>query len=248
MPFTQGGHRSGVDVDLPLWGRGMGQPEQPSGTMHQGRDEIGADVLTGNRLPGQIGSGEHHRNPRPGCDAGSVELGRHASGAHRGSSPVGLHLQVSRVGDQGDAFGPRRRRWRCVEAVDVGEQDECLGAYQFGDQRRQTVVVAEPDLAGGHRVVLVDDGHHPQRQQSGECGRGVAVAAGPHEVVHGEQHLAHLQVVLGESLRIVGQQDSLPHRGGRLFAGQVPGAVWHAQGGESGGDGPGAHQDRFPAV
>ena len=89
---------------------------------------------------------------------------------------------------------------------------------------------------------------NPQRQQSGECGRGVAVAAGPHEVVHGEQHLAHLQVVLGESLRIVGQQDSLPHRGGRLFAGQVSGAVRHGQGGESGGDGPGTHQNWLLAV
>ena len=44
-----------------------------------------------------------------------------------------------------------------VEAVDVRQQHQRVGADQMGDKGREPVVVAEPDLVGGDRVVLVDD-------------------------------------------------------------------------------------------
>ena len=53
-------------------------------------------------------------------------------------------------------FGLRRRG---VEAVDVGEEHEAIGADHRRDARGEAVVVAVADFGGRHRVVLVDDGH-----------------------------------------------------------------------------------------
>ena len=58
-----------------------------------------------------------------------------------------------------------------------------------GDQRGQPVVVAEPDLLGGDRVVLVHDRQHAERQQPLQGPLGVAVVAAPGQVVGGQQHL-----------------------------------------------------------
>ena len=51
---------------------------------------------------------------------------------------------------------------RGPQAVDVGEQHEDVGGHQVGHEGREPVVVAEAELAGGHRVVLVDDGDGSQ--------------------------------------------------------------------------------------
>ena len=57
--------------------------------------------------------------------------------------------------------------------------------HQVGDQRREPVVVAEPDLVGGDRVVLVDDRQHAELEQLGEGAVGVAVVRAPGHVVDG---------------------------------------------------------------
>ena len=44
-----------------------------------------------------------------------------------------------------------------VEAGDVGQEDQEVRAHHRGDARGKTIVVAVADLAGGDRVVLVDD-------------------------------------------------------------------------------------------
>jgi hypothetical protein len=48
-----------------------------------------------------------------------------------------------------------------VQTVDIGEQDKAGRLGYVGDQCGKPVVVAEPDLLGGHGVVLVDHGHDP---------------------------------------------------------------------------------------
>ena len=88
-----------------------------------------------------------------------------------------------------------------VEPVDVGEQDERVGVHQVGDQRGQPVVVAEPDLVGGHGVVLVDDRDDAELEQPVERAVGVAVVPAPVQVVGGEQHLPDAQAVPGERRR-----------------------------------------------
>ncbi len=50
-----------------------------------------------------------------------------------------------------------------VEPVDVAQQHQRVGADQMRHQSREPVVVAEPNLVGGHRVVFVDDRHRVQR-------------------------------------------------------------------------------------
>ena len=66
-------------------------------------------------------------------------------------------------------------RIRVVEAVDIGQQHQGVGADQMRHQRREPVVVAEPDLVGGHRVVLVDDRDRVQRPQPVQGALGVGV-------------------------------------------------------------------------
>jgi hypothetical protein len=44
-----------------------------------------------------------------------------------------------------------------VQAVDVGKEQQGVGADQRGHQRGERVVVADADLLGGDGVVLVDD-------------------------------------------------------------------------------------------
>ena len=66
-----------------------------------------------------------------------------------------------------------------VDAVDVGEQHQRVGPGDVRDQGGEPVVVAEPDLLGGHRVVLVDDrqraeGEQPLDASAGRCGSGCA--------------------------------------------------------------------------
>ena len=52
-----------------------------------------------------------------------------------------------------------------VQAVDVGQQDQLVGGDQHRDLRREEVVVAEGDLIGRGRVVLVDHRQHPPLEQ-----------------------------------------------------------------------------------
>ncbi len=52
-----------------------------------------------------------------------------------------------------------------VQASLIRQDDQRVALDQVGDQRTQRVVVAELDLVGDDRVVLVDDRHHAQAQQ-----------------------------------------------------------------------------------
>ena len=89
-------------------------------------------------------------------------------------------------------------RIRVVEAVDVGQQHQRVGADQMGDQRGEPVVVAEPDLVGGDGVVLVDDRDRMQRAQPVQRALGVGVLHPHRDVVRGQQYLADGALVAGE--------------------------------------------------
>ena len=56
----------------------------------------------------------------------------------------------------------------------VGQQDQQVGPHQMGHQSGQSVVVTEPDLLIGHRVVLVDHRDHAQVEQSARGSGGRA--------------------------------------------------------------------------
>jgi hypothetical protein len=63
----------------------------------------------------------------------------------------------------------RRRRVPCADRRCrgrlVGQDHQRVGVDQVGHQRAERVVVADLDLVGDHRVVLVDDRHDAQPEQ-----------------------------------------------------------------------------------
>ena len=107
----------------------------------------------------------------------------------------------------------RSVRRRVVEAGDVGEQDQQVGARHGGDARGEPVVVAVADLAGGDRVVLVDDGNRAHRDQPAERLARVEIAAPLLGVLKRQQHLAGDDAVPMQRLRPGARQRDLADRG-----------------------------------
>ena len=97
------------------------------------------------------------------------------------------------------ASGSRRGSAR-VEAVDVGQQDQQPGVEQDRDLGGEEVVVAEGDLVGRGRVVLVDDRHHAPLDQPPQGLARVQVVGAGGDVGGGQQHLGGAGAVLGQPL------------------------------------------------
>jgi hypothetical protein len=123
-----------------------------------------------------------------------------------------------------------------------------VGPGDVRDQRGQPVVVAEADLLGGDRVVLVDDREDAEGQQPLQRALGVAVVAAPGEVVGGQQHLADGDLVPGERVGVGLHQPQLADAGGGLRGGEVPRPAGHPERGQAGGDRPGGDQHDLAAL
>ncbi len=104
-----------------------------------------------------------------------------------------------------------------IQPVDVGQQDQRLGAHQLRGARRQAVIVAVADLFGDHRVVLVDDRHAAQGKQGLDGGARVQPASALFGVLARQQHLGGLQPHRREGLVPGGHQARLAGGGGGLF-------------------------------
>ena len=117
--------------------------------------------------------------------------------------------------------GARRARVAVVQAVDVGEQHQRVRADDVRDERGEPVVVAHPDLVGGHRVVLVHDRQHLEPEQALQRALRVAVVRAADHVVGGEQHLADGLAVAGERPRVRLGEQELADRGRGLLGGEV---------------------------
>ena len=156
-------------------------------------------------------------------------------------------LEVGSRGHLGDEPAATPVGRPVVQAVDIGQQDQGIRADQVGHERGETVVVAEADLRGGHGVVLVDDRHDVELQQSLEGALGVAVVRPADQVVGGEQHLADGAIVAGEGVVVVRHEDPLADGGCSLRRRQVARTPAQAQRGDAGGDGPRGHQDELSA-
>jgi hypothetical protein len=98
---------------------------------------------------------------------GREHLGQHAALGERRARAAGHRLERRIAGlaalDELRARGAARIG--VVQPGLVGEQDQRVGFDEVGDQRAQGVVVAEPDLVGDHRVVLVDHRDHAEPEQ-----------------------------------------------------------------------------------
>ena len=98
----------------------------------------------------------------------------------------------------------------------IGEEDKQVGVHEMGNEGREAIVVAEPDLVVGEGVVLVDDGHRSQLEQSRERLARVEVLPALDEVVRNEQHLRGHQPVRREDVVVGAHEAALPSRGKRL--------------------------------
>jgi len=77
----------------------------------------------------------------------------------------------------------------CVEVFLVGQQHEQAGVGEYGDLGGEGVVVAERDLVGGRRVVLVHDRDHVPGEQRLERRLGIDVRRPLPHVGGGQQYL-----------------------------------------------------------
>ena len=98
----------------------------------------------------------------------------------------------------------------------VGEQHQHVGLDEIGDERAERVVVAEADLVGRDRVVLVDDRDDVERKQREERRARVEIAAAIREIVVREQDLRGVQAELRERRLVRLDETHLADRGRRL--------------------------------
>jgi hypothetical protein len=218
-PLHDGLDGAGVEFQAPPGDRRVCQPQQPGPRARPGRREVRPGRLARERLPGFPGGGHYRGDARRRGDQRRLHLGRHAPGAHAALARLAdpQARQVIRPADVGDARGTALAGIAVVQAVHIRQQDQRVCPGHVGDERRQPVVVAEPDLVRGDRVVLVDDRDGLQLEQALERALGVAVMAPAHEVVGGEQHLAGLDAAAGERRRIASDQEALTHAGRGLL-------------------------------
>ena len=73
-----------------------------------------------------------------------------------------------------------------VEPVDVGEEDQEIGVDEVGDEGGEIVVVANLNLVHRHRVVLVDNGQHPEVHEGEERIARVEIAPAIRDVLPGQ--------------------------------------------------------------
>ena len=226
----------------------MGQPalavpERGGAGMEQGADPLTSQQgLQHRRIPA---IGQTHPHAAGGGDPGCGDLGTHSAGAPAAAAARATpdllqfgeiaHL-VDRTG-LGVVAGITR-----IQAIDIGEQHQLLGADRHGHQGGEGVVVAETQLVGGEGVVLVHDRHHAPGQQLFEGAAGVLVAAAGGQVATGEQHLGHGQTADGESVLVESHQAPLAHGGGGLQSHHLAGSPLHAQGRAAESHGTAGHE------
>ena len=155
---------AGVDDQPAAHRLAVAQPQLVRRQRAAAGDEARAHRLAGRRrehAPARAPRGDHR------CDAaGAGHLGGHAPssacrpsprrrrGAPTSSSASRRWSRTSRI-----SSAPGAPRVAVVQPVGVGQQHEQPGAQHQRDLGGQRVVVAERDLVGGRRVVLVDDRH-----------------------------------------------------------------------------------------
>ncbi len=105
---------------------------------------------------------------------------------------------------------------RAVQACLVGQDDQHVGLHQIGGQRCQRVVVAELDLVGDHRVVLVDHRHHAEPEQREQGRSRIQIARPVGQVGMRQQDLCGADSQCREAALVRLREAHLANRGRRL--------------------------------
>ncbi len=102
------------------------------------------------------------------------------------------------------------------QAGDIGEDKELVGAHHAGDQGGEGVVIAELNLCGADRIVLVDDGYDAAGEEALDGIEYGVVPVFRAEVFAGQKDLGNRQLMGIESALPVVDQDALPDGGAGL--------------------------------
>ena len=188
---------------------------QAGGLRHEAR----ADRLTGLQPQQDVGfmpGADDRRGAAARSPPRRQHLGQHPARTHGAARATG-HLLQRRVA--GLHLGQQHRvriasRVGREQAVLVREDDQPVGFDEVGHERAQRVVVPHLDLVGRHRVVLVDDRHHAQRQQRLQHGARVQVTPAVCQIFMGQQHLGSLDAVALKGV-LVGLGNAHLTNGGR---------------------------------
>ncbi len=140
--------------------------------------------------------GDHGGDRGGGGQLGGQHLAPHPAAAELGALPERRACDLPPVRDRLGAgrAGPAR-----VDSVHLGQEDEQRGARQDRHDRRESVVVAERDLVGRGRVVLVHDRDRPAGEQLAQGVADVEVGGAVRDLGGGEQDLRAEQTLAAQS-------------------------------------------------
>ena len=214
------------------------------------RREHRADRIAHQRRAGVRRARQHGGNARHGRYAGGIQFGDHATRADPGRRTGDLHVadRVDHIRHKADAAGARRARRSCIQAVHIREQHQRISPDEVCHQCRKPVVVAETDLVARQRIVLVDDRHHAEFQQTVQRALHVAVLDRADRVFGSDQNLADPNAETTERGLILRHQQPLADRGDGLLRRHVTRTALEAERAETRGDGARRHQHHAGAL
>ncbi len=157
--------------------------------------------------------GDHGRDPGCGCHLRGDDLAAHAAATERRALP---HLDLTRARTLGEELGAGLPRSARVHAFDLGQEHEQARTDEHGDLGRECVVVAEGDLVGRGRIVLVHDRDGAETEELGERLARVHVRRAIGDVVRREQDLCGSEPFGCQRLVPGRLQARLSESGGRL--------------------------------
>jgi hypothetical protein len=202
--LLHGAPRALVQVQPPRDGLAVPEPELEGGLALLVGCKPRPTRLAGDDRPEHVfalSGRDHGRDAGGRCHLGREHLALHAAPAQQGArAQLGL-TDLCTFFQQLCAGSPGRPG---VHARDLGQQHEQGRADQHCHLRRQRVVVAEGDLVGRGRVVLVHDGDCAEPEELAERVPCIHVGGAVGDVSGGEQDLGRLQPLPPEGF--------VPHR------------------------------------
>ena len=108
-----------------------------------------------------------------------------------------------------------------VQAIDVGQQDQAIGADHLRHARRQPIVVAIADFGGRDRIVLVDDRNGAEPAAACQRVARIEIAAALFGVAESQQDLRDGQLVLLQHFLPCVREADLADRRRRLLLFQL---------------------------
>ena len=129
-----------------------------------------------------------------------MELCRHSACPHAGTSSA--HVDSTKfIGciNLGDQTSPGLRGRRCIQSINVCQQDQDIRANHLCNVCRKPVIITKTHFTSRHCVILIDDRHDPESKELIECRHCIRIVLALHDVGCGEQNLRNVEVVSLES-------------------------------------------------